>query len=437
MEILAKLNVAYGWLIALSKESPVIAGVLSLWGLSVLTFVLRNVPFSIFSFIRRQVTTSVVLNSQDTVYYEFLKWLSEHKIHSFIRAFNVSGSSCYGGGTTFFTYGYGTSFFFMGWRLVIVTRYKVDANATAAAKEVIGLTIMGRDRKVFEQLFQTIKKDQEDDTVYTAHEYKDDRWYPVMQIPKRPLDTVTLPRKTKEVILTHIKNFTERKDWYLKNGITYKTGILLYGPPGTGKTSLVSSLCSEYERDCFLINLSTLGDAALKRAMTSVPTNGIVLIEDIDTFFGKRKSRKVIEDREVTPGAQTIGEPSSEDSPLAILTLAGLLNALDGIACGTDRIVIATTNYIEKLDAALLREGRFDLKVELNYMTDEMLREYIKRLYPTISVDELENWTVKPNIIPCAVQQLVFENQNDPFSVLYKIGVRQETPVMAKPRYEL
>lgn len=46
------------------------------------------------------------------------------------------------------------------------------------------------------------------------------------------------------------------------------------------------------------------------------------------------------------------------------MSLSALLNVLDGVASQEGRVLIMTTNHIEKLDAALVRSGRVDKKVE-------------------------------------------------------------------------
>lgn len=53
------------------------------------------------------------------------------------------------------------------------------------------------------------------------------------------------------------------------------------------------------------------------------------------------------------------------------MTLSGLLNFVDGLwsSCGDERIIIFTTNHIEKLDAALLRPGRMDVHINMSYCT--------------------------------------------------------------------
>ena len=51
------------------------------------------------------------------------------------------------------------------------------------------------------------------------------------------------------------------------------------------------------------------------------------------------------------------------------VTLSGLLNFIDGLwsACGGERLIVFTTNYVEKLDPALVRKGRMDKHIELSY----------------------------------------------------------------------
>lgn len=53
------------------------------------------------------------------------------------------------------------------------------------------------------------------------------------------------------------------------------------------------------------------------------------------------------------------------------MTLSGLLNFIDGLwsSCGDERIIIFTTNHVEKLDPALLRPGRMDVHIHMSYCT--------------------------------------------------------------------
>lgn len=89
------------------------------------------------------------------------------------------------------------------------------------------------------------------------------------------------------------------------------------------------------------------------------------------------------------------------------MTLSGLLNFIDGLwsSCGDERIIVFTTNHIEKLDPALLRPGRMDVHVHMSYCTpcgfkflaanylgikDHVLFEEIEELIKTAEVTPAE-----------------------------------------------
>lgn len=67
------------------------------------------------------------------------------------------------------------------------------------------------------------------------------------------------------------------------------------------------------------------------------------------------------------------------------VTLSGLLNALDGVAAQHGRIVVMTSNHPEKLDPALVRPGRIDVKVELDHADDKQIATMFARFFPAAS----------------------------------------------------
>jgi chaperone BCS1 len=72
------------------------------------------------------------------------------------------------------------------------------------------------------------------------------------------------------------------------------------------------------------------------------------------------------------------------------VTLSGLLNVLDGFAAPTGVLFMMTTNYVEKLDPALLRPGRIDYKLSLGKASDHQKVELYLRFFPESS--EAEAW---------------------------------------------
>jgi ATP-dependent 26S proteasome regulatory subunit len=64
------------------------------------------------------------------------------------------------------------------------------------------------------------------------------------------------------------------------------------------------------------------------------------------------------------------------------VTLSGVLNFIDGLwsACGGERIIVFTTNHVEKLDPALIRRGRMDKHVEMSYCCVESFK-FLAKVY--------------------------------------------------------
>jgi hypothetical protein len=427
--VLGQLNEIFIQFNEFAKSSPVVAGIAGLWGASVVTFFLRGIPSRIFEFIKRQTTTTLVVNNHDNVYYSFLKWSTENNLNTLVRNLHF-GNNKDGYGKGRITIGYGQSFFFFGRHIFRMSRNKEDAAQTREVKESITVTVLGRNHKIFDQLFTKIlemeKKDREKKKeTLEINVWRHDYWRTGCTTYLRPMSTIILNKETRNNITGHIDEFLSDKDWYMKNGIPYRTGILLSGPPGTGKTSLLKGLCTHYGKDLYLLQLDGLTDKSFLDALSSVPPGSVIAIEDIDTCHAS-SSR-------VTPVAKSparaeferaVGinevEATKDDSTSSMgLTLSGLLNGIDGVASGDDRILIATTNHPEKLDPALIRDGRFDLKVEIGYVSMEMLHSFFEKFYPDTKIPS--DYKIKAGIAPCEVQTLIFKNRDNPEIVLEKL----------------
>lgn len=185
---------------------------------------------------------------------------------------------------------------------------------------------------------------------------------------RRPTTSVVLDRGITNRIISDCNDFIENSLWYTQRGIPYRRGYLLYGPPGCGKSSFITALAGKLEYGICLLNLSERGltDDRLNHLLNVAPEQTIILLEDIDAAFVSRES--------------TLQQKSAYDG-LNRITFSGLLNCLDGVASTEARIVFMTTNYIDRLDPALIRPGRIDVKEYIGYCSQYQLEEMFKQFF--------------------------------------------------------
>lgn len=187
-------------------------------------------------------------------------------------------------------------------------------------------------------------------------------WSNVKQKARRPLSSIILPDGVVDSLIKDMQEFIDTEHWYVESGIPHRRGYLLFGPPGTGKTSTIYALAGELGLEIFSLSLSSafIDDTFLQKAASSMPKNSILLIEDIDCAFPSREE----EDDEQTTNQFGMVNPLGTKRPRSAVTLSGLLNVLDGVGSEEGKLFFATTNYLDRLDSALIRPGRIDKRVE-------------------------------------------------------------------------
>ena len=172
-----------------------------------------------------------------------------------------------------------------------------------------------------------------------------------------------MPNEATELIMNDISKFWTLEETYKKYNRVFRRNYLLYSAPGTGKTSLINIMCQELieKYGGIVFSLYTENDIemfidAARRVRDIEPDRKIIaIIEDIDAFI-------------------------SPDETCRSRLDSYLLNILDGNYKINGVVIIATTNYIERIaNRYKNRPSRFDRIVEFPLPNEASRKIFIEK----------------------------------------------------------
>ncbi|XP_059644250.1 AAA-ATPase ASD, mitochondrial-like [Cornus florida] len=213
---------------------------------------------------------------------------------------------------------------------------------------------------------------------YSSH--KQTMWSHIVFEHPATFETMAMEPEKKQEIVEDLLTFSQSKDFYSRIGKAWKRGYLLYGPPGTGKSTMIAAMANLLSYDLYDLELTAVKDnTELRKLLIATTSKSIIVIEDIDCSLDltgqrtKNIEKSSDDDKNEKGKKKEIAGKEVREEIGSKVTLSGLLNFIDGIwsACGGERIVVFTTNYVEKLDPALIRRGRMDKHIELSYCSFE------------------------------------------------------------------
>ncbi len=186
--------------------------------------------------------------------------------------------------------------------------------------------------------------------------------------------------------LQEIIDFLRNSSRFKAFGARMPRGVLLVGPPGVGKTMIAKAVAAEagvpfyYQSAASFVQIYVgMGAKRVHELFAAAKNNSpsIIFIDEIDAV-GKERDGNRSDEREGT--------------------LNQLLTEMDGFEDSSGVIVVAATNKIEVLDAALLRAGRFDRRVFVELPTPDeraaILNKYISKVPNNLKVDEIVEMSV-------------------------------------------
>ncbi|KAI1746688.1 P-loop containing nucleoside triphosphate hydrolase protein [Xylaria castorea] len=397
--------------------------VLTRWNLVTTVFPhLVDLFWSLRHYTRIFFTSAVTIKAGDELYFQVFNWLVERESRRhFIKEYTAQTLSDVRSKShdprrrrgppqreleperashIKFTPAFKTTWFFYGWNLFAILRndkhsVRKDAPGDSVpsfdffgpmhmpkTRESVTITCLGWSIAPIQALLETCREraEAQKQTSVTILSSREGHWSVSAVKPVRPLDTVYLDDDVKKNLISDLEKYLDprRRQFYSGNGIPYRRGYLLHGPPGCGKSSLSLALAGHFGLDLYIVNFGSIHEYELASLFAMLPARCFVLLEDIDAVGFRRKDD---EDEGEDDNRRYPGRSRQKCS------FSGLLNVLDGIASQEGRVVIMTSNFPDKLDEALVRPGRIDVKVYMGHMMRQGAEQIFLRMMKTGRLD--------------------------------------------------
>jgi chaperone BCS1 len=418
-------------------NNPVVAGGFVLMVLGGLLYSLKRLPGRIYDLIERFFIIRMEILDEDESYQWMQVWLAERLRRALAISVVTRRKKRADCGqdeqahddkpTIHFVPAVGTYFFWYKGRFLSLSRHRDekkqipalvsgfsgDGQSALRDKESFTLRIFSRNKDLARQLIMECRDyAMPDDGKLDIRIPAYGQWVLGTRSKARPLASVILHGNQAEVLLADIRKFLGSYDWYHQTGVPYRRGYLLYGPPGNGKSSVVKAVAGELKLGIYLMMLSDpdIKDNRIGNLLARVAEKSIVLLEDVDCAFTMRK--------------RASGKENG-------LTFSGLLNAIDGVASAEGRIIVMTTNHIERLDPALIRPGRADLKLLLDNASLEQARRLFEQFFPQHRhlANDFAGRIEDRKHTMAALQNYLMLHRDDPEGALHKAPALQSLQV--------
>jgi chaperone BCS1 len=379
-----------------------ISGIIAMCGTAILIS-FKQIVINGFWWLIKTITTTIEVSNTHVIFYTLMEYLERTTVLKLrvVRLMNGPwGQLPY----TTISIGSGIHFIKLLGRSVLITMTEDSqgANSWMGERLSVKIVVLGKHpgfinelRDVLDETFHRISYHSE--SLMKIYTYKGDEkqgdWTDTLSIHKRNLDTIYIPLVQKNRIISAIEEFHKSENEHYQKGIPHHLGIMLYGPPGTGKTSLIQALASYFDVHICYLHSSEL--KYIQNAMTLLPKNAWIVIEDIDSNdVTHLQTNGNIKETKKSTRLNKSGTLEQVE-----FTLDQVLNCWDGMLASEGRILFITTNHPEKINPVLIRPGRIDIREEIGYVGQEALSQFCESFYGRTS-----DFNIKPQTTVSSLQ---------------------------------
>ncbi len=220
-----------------------------------------------------------------------------------------------------------------------------------------------------ETILKLSKNDKvnESEEIYKEPIKKDDKEIKLFSLPGRP--------ELENFFNEHVVDIINNKERYKALGIGFPSAVILYGPPGSGKTYAVEQLINLLDWPSFRIEASSVASPYIhetskkvaevfQKAIESSPS--VLVIDEMEAFLS---------DRDNSQSHHNIEE------------MAEFLRRIPE-ATANNVLIIAMTNKLDMIDPAILRRGRFDHIINVDYASTEEIESMLTNSFEKIATED-------------------------------------------------
>lgn len=201
---------------------------------------------------------------------------------------------------------------------------------------------------------------------------------PTRRAPNSPPKPFALPGRPEleEFFNEHVIDIIRNKERYKALGVGFPSAVVLHGPPGCGKTFAVEQLVEYLGWPSFQIDASSVASPYIHetskkvadmfdKAMQNAPS--ILVIDEMEAFLADRES-------------------GGGGSHHRVEEVAEFLRRIPE-AAKNEVLIVAMTNRVEMIDSAIMRRGRFDHVIKVDYANADEVLALLAKLLDTLPMD--------------------------------------------------